>query len=270
MRTIVHLSDLHFGRVDPRIVAPLTRAVNDAAPDIVAISGDFTQRARARQFAAARAFLDTLPFRQLAVPGNHDVPLFNLPARFLSPFALYRQYISDELEPVFADDEIAVLGLNTARSFVRRGGGRLGLAQVTRAVERLGALPPDLVRIVVTHHPFDVPEGVSAHHLVGRAAMAMGHLAAVDADLFLAGHIHLSHIGQTTERYGIEGHSALVVQAGTMSTRGRGELNTFNVLRVERPRVIVERHSWEPGQDRFVTSWAGRFQHTPAGWVEVA
>src|SRR5580765_4734285 len=131
MRTIVHLSDLHFGRV-----APLTRAVNDAAPDLVAISGDFTQRARARQFAAARVFLNTLPFRQLAVPGNHDVPLFNLPARFLSPSALYRRHISDALEPAFVDDEIAVLGLNTARSFVRRGGGRLALPQVTRAVER--------------------------------------------------------------------------------------------------------------------------------------
>jgi 3',5'-cyclic AMP phosphodiesterase CpdA len=270
MRTIVHLSDLHFGRVDPRIVAPLTRAVNDTAPDLIAVSGDFTQRALPRQFADARTFLDALPFRQLLVPGNHDVPLYNVGARFLAPFNLYRKYIADDLEPVVVDDEMAVVGLNTARSFVTKGGGRLGTTQVTRAAERLRPLPPHLIKIIVTHHPFDVPEGVSSQNLVGRAVMAMGHLGAVGADLFLAGHIHVSHVGRTAERYRIEGHSALVVQAGTMSTRGRGELNTFNVLRVERPRVTIERHSWEPGQDRFVTSWRGEFRHTPDGWTEVA
>jgi 3',5'-cyclic AMP phosphodiesterase CpdA len=269
MRTIVHLSDLHFGRVDPRIVGPLTRAVNETAPDLIAVSGDFTQRARPRQFAEARAFLDTLRYRQLLVPGNHDVPLYNVGARFLAPFTLYRRHIADTLEPSFADDEIAVIGLNTARSFVTKGGGRLDSAQIARAVEHLRALPPHLIKIIVTHHPFDVPEGVSADHLVGRAAMAMGHLGAVGADLFLAGHIHVSHVGHTAERYRIRGHSALVVQAGTMSTRGRGELNTFNVLRVERPRVTIERHSWEPGHDRFVTSWRGRFQHTAGGWSEM-
>jgi len=131
-------------------------------------------------------------------------------------------------------------------------------------------LPPHLIRVVVTHHPFDVPEGIPSHNLVGRAAMAMAHLGAVGADLFLAGHIHVSHVGHTAERYRIEGHSALVVQAGTMSTRGRGELNTFNVLRLERPRVTIERHTWQPGHDRFVRSWSGRFHHTAAGWSEMA
>ena len=270
MRTIVHLSDLHFGRVDPRIVVPLIAAVKATAPDLVAISGDFTQRARPRQFAEARAFLDALPFRQLVVPGNHDVPLYNVGARLLAPFTLYRRYIADELEPAFVDDEIAVMGLNTARAFVTKGGGRLDSVQVLRAVERLRGLSPNIIKIIVTHHPFDVPAGVSPDHLVGRAAMAMGHLGAVGADMFLAGHIHVSHVGHTTERYRIEGHSALVVQAGTMSTRGRGELNTFNVLKVERPHVSVERHSWEPGRDAFATSWRGEFEHTPSGWAEVA
>ena len=120
MRTIVHLSDLHFGRVDPRILTPLFQAVRDATPDLIAVSGDFTQRARRRQFVEARAFLDTLRFRTLVVPGNHDVPLYNVAARFLAPLASYRRYIADEVEPAFIDDEIAVVGLNTAR-FGRRG-----------------------------------------------------------------------------------------------------------------------------------------------------
>jgi 3',5'-cyclic AMP phosphodiesterase CpdA len=270
MRRIVHLSDLHFGRVDPRILKPLVQAVHDASPDLVAISGDFTQRARRGQFMQARAFLDALPFPQLLVPGNHDVPLYNIAARFLSPLASYRRYIAAEIEPSFIDDQIAVMGLNTARSFVARGGGRLSAGQVSRAVDRFRTLPAHLIKIVVTHHPFDVPDGVPVEHLVGRAAMAMGHLAGIGADLFLAGHIHVSHIGHTAERYRIEGHSALVVQAGTMSTRGRGELNTFNVLHVQRPDVTIQRHSWDPGNGRFTTSWSGKFHHTPQGWSALA
>src|SRR4051812_20149867 len=157
MRTIVHLSDLHFGRIDARILAPLIRAVAEVSPDLIAVSGDFTQRARRRQFAEARAFLDALPFRQLLVPGNHDVPLYNVAARFVAPLASYRRYIADEVEPSFIDEEIAVVGLNTARSLVARGGGRLSDVQVQRAVNRLKGLPAHLIKIIVTHHPFDVP-----------------------------------------------------------------------------------------------------------------
>jgi len=269
MRTIVHLSDLHFGRLDSRLLPPLIQAVRAVSPDLVAVSGDFTQRARRRQFLEARAFLDALPFRTIVVPGNHDVPLYNLVARLASPLASYRRFISDDLEPTFQDDELVMIGLNTARAFVARGAGRLNEVQVTRAADYLRRVPASLVKIVVTHHPFDLPEGVAAAHLVGRATMAMASLAEVGADLFLAGHLHVSHIGHTAERYKIAGHSALVIQAGTMSTRSRGELNTFNVLRIHRPDVTVERHSWVAEERRFVTSWTGEFHHTEQGWTPV-
>mgnify|MGYP001795445583 CR=1 FL=1 len=100
MRTIVHLSDIHFGRVDPRLLAPLIHTIGAIAPDLVAISGDLTQRARRAQFRQARAFLGQLPFRTLVVPGNHDVPLFNLAARFVDPFGGSRRHLTDTLEPV--------------------------------------------------------------------------------------------------------------------------------------------------------------------------
>jgi 3',5'-cyclic AMP phosphodiesterase CpdA len=267
MRTIVHLSDLHFGRLDRRLLTPLIHAICAAAPDLVAVSGDFTQRALHRQFVEARAFLDALHVRTLVVPGNHDVPLYNIAARFAAPLASYRRFISKDLEPAFQDEEMALVGLNTARAFVAKGAGKLSQAQVMRAADHLRRVPAGLVKIVVTHHPFDVPEGVAAEHLVGRANMAMAKLAEVGADVFLAGHLHVSHVGQTAERYKIKGHSALVIQAGTMSTRGRGESNTFNVLRIQRPDVTVERHSWDPEQQRFVASWAGKFHHTDRGWA---
>ena len=99
MRTIIHLSDLHFGRVHRPALAPLAAAIERIKPDFIAISGDLTQRARPGQFREARAFLDALPAPYLVVPGNHDVPLYNVVQRVLKPLAKYRRIVSTDLEP---------------------------------------------------------------------------------------------------------------------------------------------------------------------------
>jgi 3',5'-cyclic AMP phosphodiesterase CpdA len=266
MRTIVHVSDLHFGRVDPRLVPPLVQTIHAIAPHLIAVSGDLTQRARRSQFAQARAFLQQLPFPKIVVPGNHDVPLYNVAARLLGPLTRYRHYIARDLKPVFVDEEMIVVGLNSVRSALFGGGGRLNEEQVGRAASCLQTAAPHVVKIVVTHHPFGLPEGHGEEHLIGRSRMAMEQLARVGADLFLAGHLHVSHAGCTAERYKIAGHSALVVQAGTMSTRGRGERNSFNVVRLARPHISVERYTWDEERQTFRTSWSGAFQQTPEGW----
>jgi 3',5'-cyclic AMP phosphodiesterase CpdA len=267
MRTIVHLSDLHFGRVDARIIGPLVERIASIRPDLVAVSGDLTQRARRRQFQHARAFLDRLPFHKLIVPGNHDVPLFNVAARLIDPFGGYRRWISPDLEPAYIDDEIAMIGLNSARALITGGRGRLNMAQIESAVARLRTLVMPAIKVVVTHHPFDLPEGFHEDNLVGRASLAMERFAQAGADLFLAGHLHVSRVSHTADRYNIAGHSALVVQAGTISTRGRGELNTFNVLRIGSPDMTIERYSWETGGRRFDQSIAGTFRRTPDEWT---
>jgi 3',5'-cyclic AMP phosphodiesterase CpdA len=137
MRTIVHLSDLHFGRVDQALVEPLIETVNALAPDLVAVSGDLTQRARTAQFVEARAFLDALPAPRIVVPGHHDVPLYNPVARFLGGLLKYRRYISDDLAPFYRDREIAVLGLNTARSLTFKN-GRINRKQLRILRARFG------------------------------------------------------------------------------------------------------------------------------------
>jgi 3',5'-cyclic AMP phosphodiesterase CpdA len=266
VRTIVHLSDLHFGRTDPSLLEPLIDAVRRASPDLVAVSGDLTQRARTDEFRQARQFLDRLPSPRIVVPGNHDVPLHNPLARFLTPFEKYRRWISEELEPFHADDEIAVLGVNTARSLTFKS-GRVNQAQIARVRERMCEGGKELVRAVVTHHPFDAPVAVPEEGLVGRARRMMEVLAACGADLLLAGHLHVSHTLGTAARYKIAGHSALVVQAGTAtSTRGRGELNSFNVIRVARPEIEVERMDWSIGSRGFVSALSSRYRHTAGGW----
>jgi 3',5'-cyclic AMP phosphodiesterase CpdA len=270
MRTLVHLSDLHFGRIDPVIVDPLRRAVLEAKPDLIAISGDFTQRARHRQFAAARAFLESLNVKTLVVPGNHDIPLFDVAERFAAPLTRYRKYISADLEPEYIDEEMIVLGINTARAWVYPfGEGRINEKQVERVVERLAALPPSLLRVIVTHHPFDLPPGVEDRRLVGRNAMAMERLTAVNADLFLSGHLHISHVSCAVERYQTATHSALIVQAGTVSTRSRGERPSFNVMKMQRPDIEVTRHSWDDVAGGFVSAAPQRYRHGAGGWTAI-
>ena len=269
MRTLVHLSDLHFGRVNAQIIAPLIETISEINPDLVAVSGDLTQRARSHQFREARAFLDALPQPQIVVPGNHDVPLHNVFTRFLRPLDKYRRYITDDLQPVYADEEIVVVGVNTARSLTIKG-GRINEDQVSRIREKLGGSSEDIVKAVVTHHPFDLPDGYNERELVGRAQMAMTGLADCGADLFLAGHLHVGHTGHTAKRYNIRGHSALVVQAGTASsTRARGEANSFNVIRIERPNITVERLSWEPESASFPVASEEHFRHTSDGWIRL-
>jgi len=267
METIVHLSDLHFGRADERLVAPLVRTVDTVAPDLVAVSGDLTQRARHSQFRQARLFLDRLSFPVLVVPGNHDVPLFNLAKRLLDPYGGYRRHIQQELEPVFENTQMIAVGLNSARTFPFHGGGRLNHAQVARAAARLKSAAEHAVRIVVTHHPFDLPDSHGDEHLVGRSDMAMRQLAEAGADVFLAGHLHVSHVGHSAQRYRIAGHSALIVQAGTMSTRRRGEPSTMNVLRVAPTQIEIDRYAWDEVAGSFLVAWQGTFHRADSGWL---
>jgi 3',5'-cyclic AMP phosphodiesterase CpdA len=245
MRTLVHLSDLHFGRVDSALLEPLRALVQRVAPDVVVVSGDLTQRAKSAEFEAARAWLDTLPGPQIIVPGNHDISLYNVFRRFLQPLERYKRYITDNLDPVYIDAEIAVLGVNTARSLTFKD-GRVNLEQVARIRAQLAGLDPAITRIIVTHHPFDLPASFDEADLVDRAPTAMAAFAEVGVDLLLAGHLHASHAGSTAERYQLSEYAALVVQAGTAtSTRGRGEVNSFNVIRVEPGHVEVDRYGWD-------------------------
>lgn len=262
MRTIVHLSDLHFGRTDAEILQPLIETVTGIAPHLVVVSGDLTQRARSSEFQQARRFLDALPQPQIIVPGNHDVPLYDIVSRFVRPLSKYRRHIAENVEPAYADPEMAVIGINTARSLTFKD-GRVSHGQIARLRERLSALDNRIVKIIVTHHPFDLPAGYGAEKLVGRAPLAMATLADCGADLLLAGHLHASHAGNTGARYDIPGYSALVVQAGTASsTRGRGETNSFNVIRVSSSTIGIERYGWLPESRIFTLAKTETFEST--------
>lgn len=227
-RVLLHISDLHFGRVPPRMPEALLAAAHRVKPDVVVVSGDLTQRARVAEFEQARAFLDRLDYPLIVIPGNHDVPLYNLYHRFVRRLARYRRLITDDLAPSFVDDEVAVLGVNTARSLTWKG-GRINSRQITEVRDVLCDLPQEVTRVVATHHPHDV------------ARLALRSWSACGADVLLCGHLHIA----TAESIG----GTLVVNAGTaISTRMRGELNSFNVVKTtQRERVSVEQWIWQPG-----------------------
>ncbi|HUS00031.1 MAG TPA: metallophosphoesterase family protein [Pyrinomonadaceae bacterium] len=270
MRTIVHISDIHFGDADPGVVESLVEKVVEIRPSLVVVSGDLTQRARTKQFQEARAFLDRLPNPQVVVPGNHDVPLYNVFRRFVYPLSKFRKHITDDLKPAVVDDEVAVFGINTARSLTVKG-GRVSEQQVGELERKLCALDEQKLKIVVTHHPFDLPEGFDEDDIVGRAKMVMPRLVQCGADVFLAGHLHVSNVTHSATRYRLDnGYAALIIQAGTAaSMRVRGEKNSFNVLEFDGHMLTVSRLQCSIADAGFHLATTEQFSKTERGWTRL-
>jgi 3',5'-cyclic AMP phosphodiesterase CpdA len=267
MRVVAHLSDLHFGTVDPRLLEPLRRRLQEIAPHLLAVSGDITQRARPGQFREARRFLDTLPSPQIVVPGNHDVPLYNVFQRFLAPLDKFRRYVCADLDPCHIDEELAVVGVNTARSLAFRG-GRINEEQLEHVRSKLSPLPEETTKIVVSHHPFDMPlHWDERHQVAGRAAMALKALANCGASVYISGHMHKVHAGESSFPFDIGGFRALMVGAGTAtSTRRRGEANSFNALRISTRHLVVDSFEWDENAGAFDPVRSSSFRRTPRGW----
>src|SRR4051812_14200908 len=247
MTRIVHLSDLHFGAHDERLVEGVAWQADKLKPDLIVISGDFTQRARTEQFREACEFLERLRERGhevLGVPGNHDVPLYDVLRRFLSPLARYRRFIDDTLCPFIELPGVAVLGINTARSLTFKD-GRINKDQVAFIRETFSRTPSDAVRILVTHHPlFALTVGDEVERAIGRQEMALDAIEEAGVDMLLAGHAHHASsqdAGDIVTRAG----GVLVVQAGTAtSTRVREQVQSFNTIDIADACATITVHGW--------------------------
>jgi len=260
MRTIAHISDLHFGKEDPPVAEALIEELAARAPMLVAVSGDLTQRARAREFRAARAFLDRVPGAVLVVPGNHDVPLFDVFSRFARPLRNYRRHLTPELAPFFHQEDLAAMGVNTARSWTFKN-GRISWEQIEQIRARFAPLPERVFKVLVTHHPFVPSPGDPDPAVVGRGFHALQAAEASGVDLLLAGHLHVGFSGDVRAHHLSIRRSILVAQAGTaISLRTRGEPNTYNWIHFEPPCLTIEVRGW--GGSGFstlsVTRWAKR------------
>jgi 3',5'-cyclic AMP phosphodiesterase CpdA len=265
MRQIAHISDLHFGTEDPLVARGLLKELAALSPHLVAVSGDLTQRARKSEFIAARAFLNELARPIVVVPGNHDIPLYNLLARFSWPLAGYEKFITSDLHPSYRDEEMVVAGANTARSNTWKN-GRISLKQIERLREQFDSAATVPLKVLVAHHPFIPHEQDGGAALVGRLPLALQMLEECGCDLILAGHLHRAYSGNQAAYHVQRKRSILIAQAGTgISRRRRNEPNTYNYIEYHADQLRLEVRGWQG--ERFETIAVKQFQRHDDGWT---
>src|SRR3954447_13259781 len=267
MARLLHLSDLHFGAHDEDLVEAVEHKADELKPDLIVISGDFTQRARTEQFKEACHFLERLRdagLEVLGVPGNHDVPLYDVMRRFLSPLARYRRFIDETLCPFVELPGVAVLGVNTARSLTFKD-GRINKQQVEFIRETFARTPSDAMRVIVTHHPlFALEVEGQVERAIGRQEMALDAVEESGVDMVLAGHNHHASSQDASDLVTSAG-GVLVVQAGTAtSTRVREQEQSFNTIDIADRSATVTVHAWKG--DEFKASDAERYQWQEGRW----
>jgi len=270
MRTIAHISDIHFGKIDPTIVEAVATEIQVQQPSLVVMSGDFTQRARANQYRQAATFMSRLPRPQLYVPGNHDIPLFDVISRFFMPLRNYKKFITPDLLPVYRDDELFVIGVNTARSFTFSlngfwKDGKIDADQLRKIAKLAEHTPPNIFKIVVTHHPFIPPPGERIHGIVHNAAAALALFETLGIDVCLAGHLHMGYSGDVRTHHEAVKRSILSIQAGTAtSTRRRGDPNAYNLITLDRDRVTIQVRAWSGS--KFDSAARKQFARVDGAW----
>lgn len=252
---VLHLSDTHFGTEQAPVVEAVLALARELVPEVAVVSGDITQRARRSQFAVARTFLSRLGLPTLVIPGNHDIPLFNVAARIFDPYGGYRRTVGMDLEPVFTNERVLAIGVNTTRPS-RHKNGVVSREQIDRVCTQLRQARPEQLRMVVVHQPVRaVAESDTANLLIGRDAAVPAWVDA-GADMVLGGHIHLPYVAPLPTN---SGRRAWAVQAGTaVSHRVRGAIpNSVNVIEhhVEDGRLHcrVQRWDYDASCGAFVT-----------------
>ncbi len=263
MSRILHLSDVHFGTVDPALVAPFLDLTHRLKPDLCVISGDLTQRARRGQFAEARAFIARLPAPVLLVPGNHDMPLYNLPVRLLAPFAGYRRAFGPDTAPQAHLPDAVVQGVNTADPFAWKS-GRLRAASLAHLTQAFAATPAEHWRVAVMHHA-PVPAADGTPPDIADPTEALAGLARAGTDIVLSGHTHMPHTGFAETAAGV-----LFLQVGTaLSTRLKTGTNDFALVTLAPGQATVESWLSPPGSAAFHPGPTHTYARPATAWQEV-
>ena len=249
MRTLVHITDIHFGKLTAGAMERMEARIAEIKPDICTVGGDFTMRSRPREWIAARALIDRLPGVVLAVPGNHDMPYVNLWERFRHPYRRFQSYINENPDPAFMDDEIAVMGINTARSWLPHytwKEGEISDAQAAAAGRYFRQAGENRFKIVFAHHPFLPPPNRPRTYLVRNAAAALSVFEKAGVDMILGGHLHLAYSGDIASFHShIRRPIACIQGPSATSSRLRDrEPNGFFHLCIESGRAEATFWQW--------------------------
>lgn len=245
---LLQVSDPHFGTERADVVRALLALAHAEPPRLVVLSGDLTQRARAAQFDAARRFVDALGAPWVAVPGNHDVPLFNLLARVAFPYAGYRRAFGcGGAEPRLESADLCIAGVDTTRRW-RHKHGEISPRQVHDVARWLQTLPRRALKVVVTHHPLAVTLPQDRVNRARGAQAALHAWQSAGVQLVMSGHIHLPFFLPLDDA-----GRAWAVQAGTaVSRRVRGGAPpSVNLVRRVEPGWQLERWDFQAAHGRF-------------------
>lgn len=258
------LSDLHFGRTRADLVQPLLDALAEAQPDMIVIAGDFVQRARPSHYRQAREFLDRLQSPWFAVPGNHDIPLWNLLARAFTPRRAYRRWITEETEPLHHAPGVVVVGVDTTKRWNHQSGEITG-EQIARVSDLIEVNGQDRIVVVVAHHPFHQDEWIEKKLMSGAPA-ALEAWAEAGPHMILSGHLHVWKVEPFVARQNRS--MTLQVHCGTgLSTRLRGQPNDFAIVDLDGPDVRIERFSADI-EPRFASIESTRYVRGSDGWIK--
>lgn len=251
MSVILHASDLHFGKVDPAVVESFYAEIERQKPDVVVLSGDFTQTASKEEFKQAEEFINRISAPVVTVPGNHDIPRYELWERFGDPLKRYRKYINPLPDTIYEDDHCVIIGINTARPAVPHwnwANGMISQDQVNFVDRHFRPVPHEKARILVCHHPLVNVKNAPIDTVVWGAKDLISVLEEQYVDVVLTGHIHYASVLTDSEAAGL----SMVGASSATSTRLRGQGNGYNILRVSARKVDVELIHWE-GKTHIIT-----------------
>ena len=245
MTTIAHLSDFHFGTELAGVAAELVPDVIAQRPDLVAFSGDATQRALEGQYLVAREYLDRFPRPIIAVPGNHDIPLYNPLSRAFGPRKGYRTHIDRNTEPTWFNESVALMCVDTTRHYFWKD-GRVSTEQLERIRRGFASAAPGACRIVMMHHPCVVPPEFPIHNRVDNAERCIDVMSSSGVELVLAGHMHDAFVVRTIVRPPQRPTPIILSQAGTaISDRRRSQPNSYNLVRITDATIEVSIRQWQ-------------------------
>lgn len=258
MATLLHLSDLHFGSAFlPEVAEAVLEQGRQIEPDVVVVSGDLTQRAKASEFERAAEYLARFESTVVVTPGNHDVPFYRVWERFLSAYANYRRHISQELDTVTNVAGLRIVAINSSRRLTLTN-GRIRRSQLDFASRAFEDASGSLARIVVTHHHLAPPPDFVGGNVMPHARRALRRFTELGVDMILAGHMHRSYIGSSLDFFPgeLRRRGIAIVQCGTTtSSRGRGRerfMNTFNLIQIDDQAIRVAHHAWIGQLARFM------------------